>query len=106
MRSTMRTLLWAVGLSIATIACGKKGAERQREPAQKAREGVKGEKEDDEKAAGAKKETGASAAKVSTETKTTLQKDVDGSDRKTTYPKKKLAKARGATKKNAEAASG
>lgn len=104
MQNYVRVMLLAVAVSTASVGCGNKAAEAQKEADQKAAEAAKAQAVADEKAATEKKEAEATALKANAETKVKLQKDVDAANRKITYLKEKVAKATGAMKKNADAA--
>ena len=128
MRNHTRTLVLALFLAVvgtSTVACkgkdekAQKEADKARKTADdkgaeadkagkvaedKAAEAAKANKEADDKAAVAKKEAAETLAKAHSDARAALQKDVDAADRKTLALKEKVAKATGAMKKNADAA--
>src|SRR6185436_576796 len=105
--SLMRPVLYSIGiaflLSGIAMGCNKEEEKAQQEAAEKAEKA----KVEAEQAAVAKKaadEATAKAAKERADARQVLQKDLDGVDRKFTSLKERAAKAKGAAKKNADAA--
>lgn len=101
-----------IGTYATTIVACKKnedkaqaeGTTARKEVDEKAAEAVKAAKEAEDRAAAAQKEADDKAMKASAEARATYQKGIDDAERKITYLKEKAGKAKGAMKKNADAA--
>jgi hypothetical protein len=105
MKAVLRSIGIAFLLSGIAMGCNQEEEKAQKEAAEKAEKA----KVEAEQAAVAKKaadEAAAKAAKERADARQVLQKDFDGVDRKLASLKERAAKAKGAAKKNAEAAVG